>query len=60
MRQIGDYSDVFLDTSSSSLHKAGAFKRAYHYSAGDERPFSELPQAFRKQNNTEIEVPTQH
>ncbi|EOY2759708.1 hypothetical protein ACP3BZ_003777, partial [Klebsiella pneumoniae] len=31
--------DVFLDTSSSSLHKAGAFKRAYHYSAGDERPF---------------------
>ncbi|WP_205416051.1 hypothetical protein, partial [Escherichia coli] len=36
----------FLFKSSSSLHKAGAFKRAYHYSAGDERPFSELPHSL--------------
>jgi len=27
----------FLSNLSSSLHKAGAFLRAYHYSADDER-----------------------
>lgn len=49
--------DVFLDTSSSSLHKAGAFNALTTILPETKGLFRNYHTAFRKQNNTETEVP---